>query len=84
MVFNSRSFTALVRGDGLRQAFITPHCLAQKGRVSEVMHTLKSRNARHPYLRVLERVLLWNGWQWRAVGCAGRFVDRKRFRINRL
>ncbi|WP_246178498.1 hypothetical protein [Pandoraea horticolens] len=37
-----RSYTALVRGYGLRQEFITPHCLQQNGLVERVIRTLKS------------------------------------------
>ena len=43
LVFTSRSFTALVRGYGLRQEFITPHCPQQNGMVERVIRTLKEQ-----------------------------------------
>ncbi len=45
LVFTSRSFTALVRGYGLRQEFITPHSPEQNGQVERVIRTLKEQCA---------------------------------------
>jgi len=41
LVFTSRSYTALVRGHGLRQKFITPHTPEQNITVERVIRTLK-------------------------------------------
>lgn len=46
LVFTSRSFTALVRGYGLRQEFITPHSPEQNGMVERVIRTLKEQCVR--------------------------------------
>lgn len=43
LVFTSRSFTALVKGYGLRQEFITPHSPEQNGMVERVIRTLKEQ-----------------------------------------
>ncbi len=43
LVFTSRRFTALVRGYGLKQEFITPHCPQQNGMVERVIRTLKEQ-----------------------------------------
>lgn len=43
LVFTSRNFAALVRGYGLRQEFITPHCPQQNGMVERVIRTLKEQ-----------------------------------------
>jgi putative transposase len=43
LVFASRSYTALVRGYGLRQEFITPHCPEQNGMVERLIRTLKEQ-----------------------------------------
>ena len=43
LVFTSRRYTALVRGYGLRQEFITPHCPQQKGMVERVIRSLKEQ-----------------------------------------
>jgi len=43
LVFTSRSYTALVRGYGLRQEFITPHTPEQNGLVERVIRTLKEQ-----------------------------------------
>jgi len=43
LVFTSRHFTRLVRSYGLRQEFITPHCLQQNGMVERVIRTLKEQ-----------------------------------------
>ena len=43
LVFTSRSYTALVRGYGLRQEFITPHCPEQNGMVERLIRTLKEQ-----------------------------------------
>jgi len=42
-VFTSRGFTALVKGYGLRQEFITPHNPQQNGMVERVIRTLKEQ-----------------------------------------
>lgn len=50
LVFTSRDYTALVRGYGLRQEFITPHCPQQNGMVERVIRTLKEQCAhRHRF-----------------------------------
>lgn len=50
LVFTSHSYTALVRGYGLRQEFITPHCPQQNGMVERVIRTLKEQCAhRHRF-----------------------------------
>ena len=43
LVFTNRSYTALVRGYGLRQEFITPHSPEQNGMVERVIRTLKDQ-----------------------------------------
>lgn len=43
LVFTSRKYTALVRGYGLRQEFITPHCPQQNGMVERVIRSLKEQ-----------------------------------------
>lgn len=43
LVFTSRDHTRLVRGYGLRQEFITPHCPQQNGMVERVIRTLKEQ-----------------------------------------
>lgn len=43
LVFTSRTYTALVRGHGLRQEFITPRCPQQNGMVERVIRTLKEQ-----------------------------------------
>jgi len=50
LVFTSRSYTALVRGYGLRQEFITPYSPEQNGMVERVIRTLKEQCAhRHRF-----------------------------------
>ena len=50
LVFASRSYTALVRGYGLRQEFITPHNPEQNGMVERLIRTLKEQCAhRHRF-----------------------------------
>lgn len=50
LVFTSRSYTRLVRGYGLKQEFITPHCPQQNGMVERVIRTLKEQCAhRHRF-----------------------------------
>jgi putative transposase len=50
LVFTSRSYTALVRADGLRQEFITPYSPEQNGMVERVIRTLKEQCAhRHRF-----------------------------------
>jgi putative transposase len=43
LVFTSRCYTALVRGYGLQQEFITPHCPEQNGLVERVIRTIKEQ-----------------------------------------
>jgi putative transposase len=43
LVFTSRNYTRLVRGYGLKQEFITPHCPQQNGMVERVIRTLKEQ-----------------------------------------
>ncbi|TCO11967.1 integrase-like protein [Camelimonas lactis] len=43
LVFTSQKFTALVRGYGLKQEFITPHCPQQNGMVERVIRTPKEQ-----------------------------------------
>jgi len=50
LVFTSRSYTALVRGYGLRQQLITPYSPEQNGMVERVIRTLKEQCAhRHRF-----------------------------------
>jgi putative transposase len=50
LVFTSRSYTALVRGYGLQQEFITPHTPEQNGMVEHAIRTLKEQCAhRHRF-----------------------------------
>lgn len=46
LVFTSRSYTALVKGYGLKQVFITPCTPEQNGMVERVIRTLKEQCAR--------------------------------------
>ena len=43
LVFTSRSYTALVKGYGLKQEFITPYSPEQNGMVERVIRTLKDQ-----------------------------------------
>jgi putative transposase len=43
LVFTSRHYTRLVRGYGLRQEFITPHCPQQNGMVERLIRTMKEQ-----------------------------------------
>jgi putative transposase len=43
LVFTSHRYTALVRGYGLKQEFITPHCPQQNGMVERVIRTIKEQ-----------------------------------------
>lgn len=43
LVFTSCSYTALVRGNGLRQEFITPHTPEQNGMIERVIRALKDQ-----------------------------------------
>ena len=52
LVFTSRGLTALVKGNGLRQEFITPHHPQQNGMVERVIRTLKEQCVHRPALRV--------------------------------
>ena len=50
LVFTSRSYTAVVRGYGLKQKFITPPSPEQNGMVERVIRTLKEQCAhRHRF-----------------------------------
>ena len=50
LVFTSRSYTALVRGYGLHQEFVTPHTPEQNGMVERLKRTLKEQCAhRHRF-----------------------------------
>lgn len=50
LVFTSVLFTKLVRGYGLKQEFITPHCPQQNGMVERLIRTLKEQCAhRHRF-----------------------------------
>nr|WP_321302987.1 integrase core domain-containing protein [Alcaligenes faecalis] len=53
LVFTSRDYTALVRGYGLRQEFITPHCPQQNGMVERVIRTLKEQCAHRHRFEIL-------------------------------
>lgn len=54
LVFTSRSYTALVRGYGLRQEFITPHTPEQNGMVERVIRTLKEQCAHRHCFETLQ------------------------------
>lgn len=54
LVFTSRSYTALVRGYGLRQEFITPHCPQQNGMVKRVIRTLKEQGVHRHLLETIQ------------------------------
>jgi transposase InsO family protein len=43
LVFTSRTYTRIVRSYGLRQEFITPHCLQQNDMIDRVIRTLKEQ-----------------------------------------
>ena len=43
LVFTPRSYTALVKGYGLQQEFITPHCPQQNGMVERLIRTIKEQ-----------------------------------------
>jgi putative transposase len=43
LVFTSRLYTRIVRGYGLRQEFITPHCPQQNGMVERLIRTVKEQ-----------------------------------------
>jgi putative transposase len=43
VVFTSRTYTRMVRNDGLRQEFITPHCPQQNWMIERVIRTLKEQ-----------------------------------------
>lgn len=43
LVFTSRRYTALVRGYGLQQEFITPRCPEQNGMVERVIRTINEQ-----------------------------------------
>jgi len=66
LVFTGRGFTALVKGYGLRQEFITPHNPKQNAMVERVIRTLKEQCV-HPHriesLQPASRVISdWNGF----------------------
>jgi putative transposase len=43
LVFTCRRHTALVRGYGVKQEFITPHCPQQNGMIERLIRTLKEQ-----------------------------------------
>ncbi|MEL6209182.1 MAG: IS3 family transposase, partial [Pseudomonadota bacterium] len=43
LVFTSRAYTAMARGYGLRQEFITPHCPQQNGMMERLIRSLKEQ-----------------------------------------
>lgn len=43
LVFTSRKYTALVKGYGLQQEFITPHCPQQNGMMERLIRSLKEQ-----------------------------------------
>jgi putative transposase len=43
LVFTSRTYTRLVKGYGLNQEFITPHCPQQNGMVERMIRTIKEQ-----------------------------------------
>jgi len=68
LVFTGCDYTRLVRGYGLKQEFITPHCPQQNGMVERVIRTLKEQCVhRHRFesqthaLRVIpDRIAFYN------------------------
>lgn len=63
LAFTSRSYTALVRRYGLRQAFITPHCRPQNGMVGRVIRTLKEQCAyRHRFKTIQHASRVIRDW----------------------
>lgn len=63
LVFTSRNYTALVRGYGLRQEFITPHCPQQNGMVERVIRTLKEQCAhRHRFETIQHASRIIGDW----------------------
>ncbi|KDD47732.1 integrase core domain protein [Bordetella bronchiseptica MBORD901] len=63
LVCTSRSYTALVRGYGLRQDFITPHCPQQNGMIERVIRTLKEQCAhRHRFETIHHASRVVGGW----------------------
>jgi len=53
-IFNSISFTALVRIYGLKQKFITPDCPEQNGIVEQVIRSLKEQCTRQQQFETLQ------------------------------
>ncbi|MEM6678286.1 MAG: integrase core domain-containing protein [Pseudomonadota bacterium] len=43
LVFIGRTYTKMVRGYGLQQAFITPHCPQQNGMMERLIRSLKEK-----------------------------------------
>ena len=63
LVFTSRGFTALVKGYGLRQEFITPHNPQQNGMVERVISTLKEQCMnRHRFKSLQHTSRVINDW----------------------
>ena len=66
LIFTSRSYTALVKSDGLQQEFITPYSPKQNGMVERVIRALKNQCVhRHRFetLQHASRVIAdWIGW----------------------
>ena len=63
LVFTSRSYTALARGYGLRQEFITPHCPQQNGMVERVIRTFKEQCAhRHRFENIQHASRVVGDW----------------------
>lgn len=69
--FTSRSYTALLRGHGVRQEFITPHKPEQNGMVERVILTLKEQSAHRHRLEMLQHA-------GRVIGGWTRFYNRRR------
>jgi len=62
LVFNSRSYTALVKSYGLQREFITPFSPKQNGTVERVIRTLKDQCVRRHRFETLQhasRVLVY-------------------------
>jgi len=71
LVFTSRSYTALVRGYGRRQEFITPHCPQQNGMLERVIRTLKEQCAHRHRFETLQHAS-------RVIGDWIRFYNHRR------
>ena len=71
LVFTSRSYTALVRGYGLRQEFITPLCPQKNSMVERVIRTFKEQCAHRNFFENIQHAS-------RAVGDWIRFYNQRR------